>query len=197
MLTADRAKGARRVKPAGSHLCQNLEFSEHEFVRLSGEARLATERRDTELAITLWHEKASQLGSPPPVEAFDLSRTIDWSYRFIICGEDVNDSVFLLYGSHFARLLELPEKPNYYDPVIAQLPPRYRSLFTQGCEATSVEPAAAKFSGAVVHNGCTELYRAAFMPMRLRVESMKPIVLGSFNYRKLARVPDTWRQKAD
>src|SRR5947208_14243473 len=57
----------------------NLEFSERALARLTEEPRLATERRDTELAITLWHEKASELGSPPPVEAFDLSQAMDWS----------------------------------------------------------------------------------------------------------------------
>ena len=62
----------------------NLDFSERALARLTEEPRLATERRDTELAITLWHEKASELGSPPPVEAFDLSQAMDWSYRFII-----------------------------------------------------------------------------------------------------------------
>jgi hypothetical protein len=66
----------------------NLEFSERALARFAEEPRLARERRDTELVITLWHEKASQLGSPPPVEAFDLSRAMDWSYRFyhLRCG---------------------------------------------------------------------------------------------------------------
>src|SRR5215471_3689650 len=153
----------------------NLEFSERALTRLTEEPRLASERRDTELAVTLWHQKASELGSPPPVEAFDLSRAMDWSYRFMICGAGISDSVFLMYGSHFARLLGLPKKPNYYDPVMAQLPMRYRPLFTEGCEAAAAVPAAAKFSGAVVHDGRTELYRVAFMPLRLRVDSLRPI----------------------
>jgi hypothetical protein len=76
----------------------NLEFSERALTRFTEEPRLATERRDTELAVTLWHEKASELGSPPPVEAFDLSRAMDWSYRFIICGAGISDSVFLCTG---------------------------------------------------------------------------------------------------
>ncbi len=174
----------------------NLEFSERAIARFAEELGPGTERRDTELAITLWHEKASELGSPPPVEAFDLSRTIDWSYRFIICGAGLSDSVFLMYGSHFARLLGLAEKPNYYDPIVVQIPPRYQPLFTEGCEAGAAVPAAAKFNGAVVHNGRTELYRAAFMPLRLRVDSLRPIVFGSFNYRSLARVPEQWRQRS-
>jgi len=140
----------------------NLGFSERALARFAEEPRLATERRDTELAVTLWHEKASELGSPPPVEAFDLSRAMDWSYRFIICGAGISDSVFLMYGSHFARLLGLPEKPNYYDPIMVQLPTRYRPLFTAGCDAAAAVPAAAKFNGAVMHNGRTELYRGFY-----------------------------------
>jgi len=175
---------------------EDLEFSERNFVRFSGHPELADERRDTELAITLWHEKTSKLGTPPPFEAFDLSQTIDWSYRFIICGDDIRHSVFLLYGSHFARLLRLPERPNYYDPMIVQLPPRYRLLFTEGCEAAYTEAAAGKFSGAVVHNACTELYRAAFMPMKLRLSVLRPLVFGSFNYRKLDRVPERWQKQS-
>lgn len=172
----------------------NLELSERVLVRLSGEPRLASERRDTERAITLWHEKASELGTPPPAEAFDFSHVTDWGYRFIICGADITNSVFLIYGSHFARLLGLPAKPIYCEPMIVQLPTRYRPLFTEGCEAAFSTAAVAKFNGAVVHNSSAELYRAAFMPLRLKVEALKPIVFGSFNYRTLDRIPDEWRQ---
>src|SRR2546430_4616587 len=36
-------------------------------------------QRDTERAVTLWHNKASATGGPPPITAFDLSRlTGDW-----------------------------------------------------------------------------------------------------------------------
>ena len=69
-------------------------------VSASEYSELASERRDTERAVTLWHQKAAELGWPPPLEAFDLSRmTSDWAYRFVICGEDVEHSVFLLYGN--------------------------------------------------------------------------------------------------
>src|SRR5262249_56676732 len=100
-----------------------------------------------------------------------------------------------MYGSHFARLPGLAEKSNYYDPIVVQIPPRYRPLFTEGCETAAAVPAAAKFNGAVVHNGRMELYRAAFMPLRLRVDSLRPIGFGSFNYRSLARVPEPLPQR--
>jgi len=48
----------------------NPEFSERVLARLTEAPRLATERRDTELATTLWHQKASELGSPPPVSIY-------------------------------------------------------------------------------------------------------------------------------
>ena len=107
-------------------------------------------------------------------------------------GAGISDSVFLMYGSHFARLLGLPEKPNYYDPIIVQLPTRYRPLFTEGCEAASAAPAAAKFNGAVVHNGSTELYRGGIHA----AETTGPFSHGSFNYGTLARLPERWRERS-
>jgi hypothetical protein len=72
-LTPERAERPLvKVTPLRVKIMPNLYFSERALTRLTEEPRLATERRDTELAITLWHEKASELGSPPPVEAFDL-----------------------------------------------------------------------------------------------------------------------------
>ena len=94
---------------------------------------------------------------------------------------------------HFARLLSLPANPIYCEPMIVQLPTRYRPLFTEGCEAAFSTAAVAKVNGAVVHNSSAELYRAAFMPLRLKVDALKPIVYGSFNYRALDRIPDKWR----
>jgi hypothetical protein len=57
---------------------EDLEFSDRILTRFSELPGVASERRDTELAITLWHQKASGLGAPPPFEAFDFcaSRSI-------------------------------------------------------------------------------------------------------------------------
>src|ERR1700730_16119813 len=51
------------------------------------ELGLAGELRDTELAITFWHQKASEFGGLPPLTAFDFSRMISgaWCHRFVIC----------------------------------------------------------------------------------------------------------------
>jgi hypothetical protein len=78
------------------------------------EPGLAGELRDTELAITFWHQKASEFGGLPPLTAFDFSQMISgpWSHRFVICADAVaGEPAFLIYGSRLAQMLELPEKP--------------------------------------------------------------------------------------
>jgi hypothetical protein len=153
-------------------------------------AWIVGEQRDTERAVTLWHNKASATGGPPPITAFDLSRlTGDWGHRFLISTDKiVEDSVFLIYGSPFARLLELPETPLSFTPMVEQLPERYRPLFGEGCVEAITEAAPARFSGAVVHHGKIEFYRAVFMPCKLNASSWRPLIFGSFNYRVAPRV---------
>jgi hypothetical protein len=74
---------------------------------------LPAERRDTESAIRLWHQKATAGGGLPSLSTFDFSRLAsERGYRFLISGDEfVGASVFLVYGMHFARLLALPEQP--------------------------------------------------------------------------------------
>jgi hypothetical protein len=60
---------------------------------------------------------------------FDFSRMISgaWCHRFVIHVDAVSgESAFLIYGSRFAQLLELPEKPISGVPTTRQLPGRYR-----------------------------------------------------------------------
>jgi hypothetical protein len=154
------------------------------FQVIQGSQRdLAGEGRDTERAIRLWHQKASN-PRPPDPSAFDFQRLgADWGYRFVISGDRVlGAAVFLVYGLPFARLLGLPDKPNPFIPMMQQLPHRYRELFREGCHEVLVQPKPTRFSGAVRHGANAELYRAAFMPLRSG-DPGRPLIFGTFNRR--------------
>ena len=147
---------------------------------------LAGELRDTEHAIAFWRQKASECGGLPPPTAFDFFRMSSgaWSDRFVICADAVvNEFAFLIYGSRFAKLLEMPEKPRRGIPIARQLPRRYLPLFTDGCGHAIAQAAPVRLSGVVVDYGQIELYRAAFMPLAMRVNSSKQLVFGTFNRR--------------
>jgi hypothetical protein len=150
------------------------------------EPGLVGELRDTEHAISFWRRKASEFGGLPPTEAFDFSRMItgDWSHRFVICTDPiVSELVFLVYGSRFAQLLELPEEPISGIPITGRLPGRYLPLFSEGCRDAIAYAAPVRLSGAVVDYGQVELYRAAFMPLAMRENSSMHLVFGTFNRR--------------
>ena len=150
------------------------------------EPGLAGELRDTELAISFWRRKASESDGLPPPTAFDFSRIIGgvWSHRFVICADVVvGELSFLIYGSRFARLFELPEEPITGVPISRQLPGRYLSLFTEGCRDAIAQAAPVRMSGVVVDYGQIELYRAAFMPLAMRQNSSIQLVFGTFNRR--------------
>jgi hypothetical protein len=150
------------------------------------EAELVGELRDTELAISLWRRKRSEFGGLPPPTAFDFSRMIGgaWSHRFVICADAAaGELTFLIYGSKFAQLLELPHEPSGGIPIVRQLPGRYLPLFTEGCRDAIANAAPVRVSGAVVDYGQIELYRAAFMPLAIRQNSSMQLVFGTFSYR--------------
>ena len=147
---------------------------------------LAAQLRDTERAIKFWRQKASECGGLHPSTAFELSRMSSgaWSHRFVICAAAVvNELAFLIYGSRFAKLLELPERPTRGIPITRQLPGRYLTLFTEGCRHAIAQGAPVRLSGVVVDYGQIELYRAAFMPLAMQLTSSKQLVFGTFNRR--------------
>jgi len=90
---------------------------------------------------------------------------------------------FLMYGSRFAQLLELPLEPVAGLRIARQLPRRYLRLFSEGCHDATAHKAPVRLSGAVVDYGQIELYRAAFMPLAMRQNSQMQLIFGSFNYR--------------
>jgi hypothetical protein len=150
------------------------------------EPGLIGELRDTELAISLWRQKASEFGGVPPPSAFDFSSMIGgaWNHRFVICTDAVvGELTFLIYGSRFAQLLELPAEPTSGIPIARHLTGRYLPLFTEGCRDAITQVAPVRLSGAVVDYGQIELYRAAFMPLAMRQHSLMRLVFGSFNRR--------------
>jgi len=150
------------------------------------ETGLAGELRDTELAISFWRQKASESDGLPPPSAFDFSRIIGgaWSYRFVLCVDVVvGELSFLIYGSRFAKLFELPEEPISGVPISRQLPGRYLPLFTEGCRDAIAQAAPVRMSGVAVDYGRIELYRAAFMPLAMRQNSSIQLVFGTFNRR--------------
>jgi len=153
----------------------------------------AGELRDTERAIALWRQKAAEFGRPPPAAAFDFAPlTGERACRFILCGDAVvEDATFLAYGTRFARLLELPEKPVIETPALRQLPGRYLPLFAEGYSEAVARAEPARFSGAVMHYGMIELYRAAFMPLKLKPHASVQLVFGSFNFRTGLRAAAT------
>jgi hypothetical protein len=150
------------------------------------EPGLAGELRDTELAIAFWHQKASEFGGLPPLTAFDFSQMISgaWSHRFVICADAVaGEPAFLIYGSRFAQLFELPETPISGVSISRQLPGRYLPIFTEGCSDAIARAAPVRLRGAVVDYGQIELYRAAFMPLAVRPNSSMQVIFGTFNRR--------------
>jgi hypothetical protein len=144
---------------------------------------VAAESRDTERTVRVWHQSAAA-GSIPDLASFDFHRLqTDCGYRFLISSDKfLGAAVFILYGSQFARLLELPAQPNSQVPMVRQLPARYRDLFVEGCNDVLLRPEPARFSGGLRHGSSVELYRAAFMPLRGR-DAWRPLIFGTFNRR--------------
>jgi hypothetical protein len=150
------------------------------------ERSLAGELRDTELAISFWHQKAAEFGGLPPLSAFDFSRIIcyAWSYRFVICADAVlGELSFLIYGSSFAKLLELPKEPIADMPIARQLQQRYLPIFDKGCRDAVAQGTPIRLNGVLVEYGQIEMYRAAFMPLAMRQNSSIQLVFGTFNRR--------------
>jgi hypothetical protein len=142
------------------------------------------ELRDAERAIQLWNRKASEFGRPPPASAFNIGELASDSHRFFICADLVvhEDSALILYGATFAKLLGLPARPRLDMPLLSQIPTRYQPLFVEGCDRAIEEAMPVRFNGAVAHGEDIELYRAAFMPLKMLTTTLQ-FIYGSFSYR--------------
>ena len=143
------------------------------------------ERRESERAIRYWEKKVEQLGRQATVAALDLAdiNTADWSHRFVIAVDQVvENSSLLLYGSDFAKLLDLPPKGTPHVPMVRQLPRHLSKMFMQGCGDAHNQRHAVRLEGEVARpDGRLELYRAAFIPVGVKENSLTHLAFGAFN----------------
>jgi hypothetical protein len=94
----------------------------------------------------------------------------------------VENSSLLLYGSSFAKLLELPPKGTPHVPMVRQLPRHLSRVFMQGCGDAHLNRQAIRLEGEVAReDGKTELYRAAFIPVGVKENSLTHLAFGAFN----------------
>jgi hypothetical protein len=143
------------------------------------------ERRESERAIRYWEKKVERLGRSATVAALDLGEinTEAWSHRFVIAVDPVvENSSLLLYGSDFAKLLDLPPKGTPHVPMVRQLPRHLSTVFMQGCGDAHQHRQAIRLEGEVARpDGTTELYRAAFIPVGVKENSLTHLAFGAFN----------------
>lgn len=153
---------------------------------LSDEPQLTgRERRQSERAIAYWQHKVDELGKSPTVGALDLAdiNTPNWSHRFVIAIDPVvENSALLLYGSDFARLLDLPEKSVPHVPMTRQLPKHFTDVFKRACSDAHHHSGPVRIEGEVDReDGRRERYRAAFIPVGVKENSLTHLAFGAFN----------------
>jgi hypothetical protein len=145
------------------------------------------ERRESERAIAYWEKKVEELGGEATVAALDLAemQSPDWSHRFVIAVDPVvENSALLLYGSEFGRLLDLPVKRAPHVPMVRQLPKYYSEVFRRGCGDADAGRVPVRIEGEVERpDGRRELYRAAFIPIGVKPNSITHLAFGAFNSR--------------
>jgi hypothetical protein len=143
------------------------------------------ERRESERAIRYWEKKCENLGKSPTVAALDLGEinSEDWSHRFVIAVDPmVENSSLLLYGSEFAKLLDLPPKGTPHVPMVRQLPRHLSRVFMQGCGDAHNLREPIRIEGEIPReDGKMELYRAAFIPVGVKENSLTHLAFGAFN----------------
>jgi hypothetical protein len=145
------------------------------------------ERRESEQLIADWEGETRRLGHALALMTLDISAMTSpkWDYRFVITVVPVvEDWSFLFYGTRFASLMELPERPSHSVSMVTQLPVRYVPVLTNGCIASTFSATAVRMHGTVrCEDGGEELYRAAFIRLNLDANRQQHFVLGVFNCR--------------
>jgi hypothetical protein len=145
------------------------------------------ERRQSERVISYWEKKLEKLGPSATVAALDLGdiNTPEWSHRFVIAVDPVvENSSLLIYGSEFAKLLDLPAKGAPHVPMVRQLPRHLSGVFMQGCDDAHHQRKPVRLEGDVERlDGRIELYRAAFIPVGVKENALTHLAFGAFNSR--------------
>ena len=149
-------------------------------------------RRESDRALRYWEGKLAQLGVGPTINALDLAaiHSTEWTNRFLIAiDQTVEASSLLLYGRKFAHLLGLPEKARLDLPLEHQLPERFTDLFFGGCAEITRQKSPVSFEREVARgDNHIEQYRAVFIPVGVRPNSLTYCAFGAFNSRVLASV---------
>jgi hypothetical protein len=144
------------------------------------------DRREAERAVAYWEEKIEALGDAT-ISVLDLAAIDDedWANRFLIAiDEKVERSVLLMYGSQFARLLGLPAKPQTDRPLERQLPRRFAEVFLRGCREAPNRAEPVRLEGEIERDGeRVEQYRAVFIPVKVRPDSLTHFAFGAFSSR--------------
>ncbi len=149
------------------------------------------DRRESERVIAYWEGKLEELGANLTVAALDLGGVggRDWSNRFLIAVDPlIERSSLVLYGPRFAQLLHLPEQARPNVPMLRQLPRRYADVFLRGCRQAKKEMAPVRLDGeAERYDGRIEQYRAVFIPVGIKPNSLTCFAFGAFNSRTVER----------
>jgi hypothetical protein len=94
----------------------------------------------------------------------------------------------VLYGPTFARLLHLPEQARPNVPILRQLPRRYADVFLRGCTEAQRDMAPVRLEGETErYDGRLEQYRAVFIPVGIKPNSLTFFAFGAFNSRIIER----------
>jgi hypothetical protein len=66
--------------------------------------------------------------------------------------------------------------------MVQQLPTRFTSLFMQGCGAAHAQRTPIRLEGEIaLEDGRRECYRAAFIPVGVKPDSLTHLAFGAFN----------------
>jgi hypothetical protein len=148
------------------------------------------DRREAERLMAYWEEKLKELGGVVTLAGLDLAAadSREWSNRFLIAVDPVAErSALMLYGPKFAELMGLPAEPRKDLPMMRQLPRRHVDLFLRGCAEAQQTLAPVRLEGEIERaDGRIEQYRAIFIPVGVKPNSLTCFAFGAFNNRIIA-----------